>query len=117
MCASPKVVSIENCLHIVICHVVAWTGERYPSFLPQAGERAGLEVLRSGGLPLRSISCSTRESGPYSTSGQHSRAYPEGEGMGELTLRTRKQENWLYPLLLAAGGELPRTMQENSPWW
>lgn len=68
--------------------------------IPEAGRRAGSEVLGAGELALARISCSIGESGPYSTLGEHSRADLEGIGVGDLTPRTGKQENWLHPLLI-----------------
>lgn len=46
--------------------------------------------------------------------GQHSRADPEGVGVGNLTLRTGKQENWSCLLLTSARGEFI-TLQLSRP--
>lgn len=37
--------------------------------------------------------------------------------LSDLTLRTGKQENWPFPLLIAARSKFAGTMQERSPWW
>lgn len=39
-------------------------------------------------LALALMCCSSRESGPYTLPGQHSRTSPEDVGVGDLTLRT-----------------------------
>lgn len=52
-----------------------------------AGEREDPEVIQEGELSLALISCSTWESGPYTTLGQHSRVSPKGVRVGEPTLR------------------------------
>lgn len=77
-----------------ICHVMAWDGERWPpqcpSSLRQVGELAPtLGLGNTAELTLRVLS--------------------------ELTLRKWKQENWPWPLLIAARGKFARTTQESSP--
>lgn len=62
-----------------------------------------------------SISCSTQESKSYTSTGQQSRAGPEGAYMGQLTLRTNKQENWPCLLLITVKGELVRAVLDSSP--
>lgn len=46
------------------------------------------EVIRVVEVSLPLTSHSTRESGPYTSAGHHSRPGPKGVGMGELTLRS-----------------------------
>lgn len=64
-------------------------------------------------LPL--INYSTRESGLCAMPGQQGRADPEGEGVGDLILRTRKQENWPCPCSLLQAGNLPGQCRKVHP--
>lgn len=96
--ANPKVVSMEEKSILYTYHVPAWVRERCPLCLgpsrPETGGRAVTEVLRTGEPSLLIINCSTWESGRYTLlPGQHSRADPEGVGVGEPTLKMRKQES------------------------
>ena len=75
---------------------------------------AGPEVLREGELSLPLIGCSTRESGPCTSRGQHSRAGPEGVGVGEPTLMMGKQEN--SGLLHGNAGELTLVVKTGKNW-
>lgn len=54
----------------------------------EEGERANPEIISLGELLLALISCSSPESGPYILPGPHSKADPDGLGVGEWTLRT-----------------------------
>ena len=58
---------------LLICHVVAWAGERCP---PSTSEAVGELAL---------------ETGPYTMPGQPSRADPEGVGVGNLTRRNESR--------------------------
>lgn len=53
------------------------------SSTPEAGERAGPVVVRVGELLLSLTSCSLQEGRTCTLPGQHNRANPEGEGVGE----------------------------------
>lgn len=44
------------------------------SLLPMVGDRAGPGIMRVGELALSLTHCSTRESRPYTSLGQHARA-------------------------------------------
>lgn len=51
----PKKMSLRDLVPSFICHTVAWMEERSPLFqpaIPEAGGRAGPEVVRTGELPL-----------------------------------------------------------------
>ena len=48
---------------------------------------------------------------------QHCRAGPEGVGVGDPTLRTRKQENWPHPLPHGCKGWTHQDNAGSSPWW
>lgn len=69
---------------------VLWQNGQGRGYIPthqrEAGGRAGPDVLRAEELSL-SIICNTPESGPYTSTGQHSRVGPEGVGVGETPLR------------------------------
>lgn len=52
--------------------------------MPEVGGRASPEVVRVGELSLPLLYCSTRESAPYITPGQHSRVGPKGVGVRQL---------------------------------
>lgn len=59
----------------------------HPSpFMPEAGRRAGFEVI--GDLALSLISYNTQASGLYTVLGQHSKVDPESSGVEDPTLRT-----------------------------
>lgn len=73
----------------------------YLSLPPQVGELA----LRSQEKVPAPISYNTQESVPYTSTGQHSSAGPEGIGVGELPL----------PLAHLHKGELARAMLESLP--
>lgn len=109
----PKNLSMRNLDSVpnLPCSRMGW-GEMpsYPAIPPlplaaTAGERASPEIIRGEELTLSFTSCCTWESGVSISSGQHSRASPEGVSMAELTLRL-KQENCSHPLLV--------TLQEMS---
>lgn len=73
---------------LVICHVAAWAGEMPFSVSTQeAGGRAGPEVIKAEELPLRLVSCSTREIEPKATHKQHSGAVSEGVDGEKLILK------------------------------
>lgn len=67
--------------------------------MPEAGGRAGPDVLRAGKLSLSLIICSTLESGPYTSTGQHRRDGPEGVGVGETTPEDVKVRELALPLV------------------
>lgn len=67
----------------LFCHLAAWAGERGSDPFP-----AGSEVLRERALSLRLISPSFQERERYANPEQHSRADPEGVGVGDLSPRT-----------------------------
>lgn len=62
---------------------------------------SGPEVTGEGEGALALICYSTRERGPNTKTGLHRRADPEGVDVGDLTLRTWKQDNRPCPLLIA----------------
>ena len=55
-------------------------------FIPEAGRRAGFEVIGDLALPL--IRYNTQASGLYAVLGQHSKVDPEHSGVEDPTLRT-----------------------------
>lgn len=75
-------------------------------WLPTHWQRRNAHPPKSGRAVPTLHSCSTQESGPCTLPGQHNRAGPNGAGVGEPTLRARKQENWPHAWLTAARGEL-----------
>lgn len=68
--------SLRDLVPPLICHMMVWEGRDAPQGLWQVGE-----------LSLPFTSCSTRESGPCTLPGPHSRDGPEGVGVDELTPR------------------------------
>ena len=66
-----------------------WCGTRRDAPIPATviGRTASPEVIREGELSLFLTSYSNRESGPHTLLGQHSRAGPNGIGVGEHNLR------------------------------
>lgn len=61
---------------LVISHVAAQAEGEMPfsASTPEAGGRAGPEVMKAEELPLHLVSCSTRESEPKAMHRQHSGA-------------------------------------------
>lgn len=87
-----------------------------PPFAPETGGRAGPEAIHTSRRAVLSLTrCSTPESGPYTSCGQHSRVGPEGVGVGDPTLRTWKWENWFCSLFITARGELARQCWRAPP--
>lgn len=64
---------------ITTCHGLG--RDKHPLPPIASGGRAGLEVRRTGELSLPLVNCSTQESDPYTSTGQHSRGGPEGVGV------------------------------------
>lgn len=66
-----------------------WCGTRRDAPIPATviGRTASPEVIREGELSLFLTSYSSRESGSHTLLGQHSRAGPNGIGVGEHNLR------------------------------
>ena len=74
------------------------------------------EVLRAGEQALALTSCSTQESGPCTSPGQHSGADPSGMGVSELAPRYESRRTGPTLLLSETLGKLVNVI-DNSPRW
>lgn len=81
---------------------------------PASGRRASRGVRREGDLVQTLVSCSTQDSRPHTLTGQHRRADSGGLGRGDPAPREWEQESWPCSLLVAARGELIRTVLEQE---
>jgi hypothetical protein len=71
-------------------------------------------VPEQGDLAKPPSGCSTWESGPYTSTGQHSGAGSRGKGVGELA-QGHVSKRSLLPMM-ALGG-LAGALLESSLWW
>lgn len=79
-----------------------------------AGGIVGLGDVRAGELALALPSCSTPESGPFTSPGQH---IPWWYGCGRANPEGMRAELAPAALLTCASGELATEGLGSSPWW